>query len=632
MLPDAVPLTADRAAAWVAAGTPRWITRQLPAALWVLALVVSIVTDTTQCTPLDPSVCGPDHVFAWYLVIAIATPVLLLWMPLLGCSVGIVAAFVDLRYDPVFASRVAFGSHGAVCLVVGVLLIRSRWAQREIAGQVSVPIWLPATDVNPGWSIVRAATAALMVPVAAGSFWYYHRVSTAEEQHLNRAQVVVAEVVAASSDDSTITLAVNRGGDDPRRLVLDVLDTHAYRVGDTTPVLVDPQDRTWNRLVAEPYDATGWMSLGYGACALIVLCVGRDLQRRRAIRMILTTPQPGVQVRAARIADEVLLLTSDEEMRPVATLLVVEPPRPDGDDELLWDESENAHVFGELWRGERQMDEFQWDAEDGLIDTPDDTDAEIVEPAVLVGALYDGGWNVLVTAEQILVPKRPLRLNDKPHRSLSDLKQRLPLPFRDESQSADDRALPGVPVEAADAGAMLDVPAVARPLWRKRLLGRLYVVVALVAAPCAVLWLAEGWYQRGLAVLLGGQLLLAGSRRSGQQVRLTQHQLEISGPWTTVQIPWDRVHGARRDGEALLLAWEPDTVLELGPLELVGSSLPAEDVAKKVGAAVSGLRERAVAAGQTHREVGTLGGSARRALAVYGLLCATALLLVSQRI
>ena len=64
MLPDPPPLTDDDAGAWLAAGIPRWLTRQLPAALWLLAFVVSVTTDTTRCTPAHPGVCGPDYVFA----------------------------------------------------------------------------------------------------------------------------------------------------------------------------------------------------------------------------------------------------------------------------------------------------------------------------------------------------------------------------------------------------------------------------------------------------------------------------------------------------------------------------------------------------------------------------------------
>ena len=573
MLPDALALTDGDADAWLAAGIPRWLTRQLPAALWLVAFVVSIATDTTQCTPADPGVCGPDFVFAWFVVVFIATPILLFWMPLLGCAAAITFALADQRYDPVAASRTAYAAHASICLVVALSLIRSRRAQRRLVAGRGVTTRLSATQVDPGWNMVRVATLALLVPVALASFWWFNRVSTAESRHVHRAEVVSAPVVSASTDNSTITVEVGRGPDDPTRLVLDVLDTHAYRIGGTTPVLLDPQDRTWTRLVAEPYDPTGWESLGIGAVALMALSLGRELQRRRAIRLIASTPSPCVQAQAARPADLALLLTAQSEARSFGSLLVVEPQRPDGDGDGGPERSEadDASGFGELWRGERELVDFAWQDTQGLVHVPNAAGG-IVEPAVLVGALYDGGWCLLMTADGMLIPKRPLRLNVKPGWSWNDLLAKAPHRFQRAPERADDGALPGVPVETAGGAATLGLPSVARPLGTTRRVGTLCAVAAFVAAPAAVLWLAESWFQRGIAVLVGGQALFAGLRRSAQRVRLSHDHLEVVGAWTTAQVPWDRLHGARRDGEVLLLAWEPDFVIELGPLELEGSS------------------------------------------------------------
>ena len=624
MLPDAVPLTDDDADAWLAAGIPRWLTRQLPAALWLLASVVSVATDNTHCTPANPGVCGPDYVFAWFVVVFLATPILLFWMPLLGCAAAITFALADQRYDPVAVSRAAYAAHAAICLVVALALIRSRRAQRHLMAGRGVRTHISATRYDPGWNVVRVATVAVLVPIAIASFWWFERVSTAESRHVHRAEVVSAPVVSASSDNSTITVEVGRGRDEPTKLVLDVLDTYAYRVGGTTPVLLDAQDHTWGRLVAEPYDPTGWESLGIGAVALMALSLGRELQRRRAIRMIASRPSPCVQVQAARLADAARLLTTQSETVSFGTLLVVEPQRPDGDAGPGRPGADDASGFGEFWRGERELADLAWHDDEGLVDVPH-ADGGIGEPAVLVGALYDGGWCLLMTADGMLIPKRPLRLNDKPGRSWNDLLAKAPRRFRRAPEPVGDGALPGVPVQPADEAATLSLPSVARPLTTTRHLGTLYALAAFVAAPAAVLWLAENWFQRGIAVLLGGQALLAGMRRSAQRVRLSHDHLEVVGAWTTAQVPWDRLHGARCDGEVLLLAWEPDFVIELGPLELEGSSQLPEAVALSVGVTAVRLRERSLAAGNPHRQVRTRPGSARGLLATYGLLCLTAL-------
>ena len=545
-------------------------------------------------------------------------------MPLLGCAAAITFALADQRYDPVAVSRAAYAVYATICLVVALSLIRSRRAQRHLLAGRSVTTRLSTTPFDPGWNLVRVATVAFMVPVAIASFWWFDRVSTAESRHVQRAEVVSAPVVSASSDISTITVEVGQGVDDPTRLVLDVRDTHDYQVGGMTPVLLDPQDHTWTRLVAEPYDPTGWESLGIGAVALMALSLGRELQRRRAIRLIASMPSPCVQVQAARLADVALLLTTQSEAGSFGTLLVVEPQQPDGDDGPRRPEADDASGFGELWRGERELADLAWHDDKGLVDVPD-ADGGIVEPAVLVGALYDGGWCLLMTADGMLIPKRPLRLNDKPGRSWKGLLAKATSRFQRAPNPVDDGTLPGVPIETADPAATLSLPSVARPLTKTRLLGTLYAFVAFVAAPAAVLWLAESWFQRGIAVLVGGQALLAGVRRSAQRVRLSHDHLEVVGAWTTAQVPWDRLHGARCDGEVLLLAWEPDFVIELGPLELEGSSQLPEAVALSVGVTAVRLRERSLAAGHPHRQVRTTPGPARGVLATYGLLCLAAL-------
>jgi hypothetical protein len=626
VLPDARPLTDDDAEAWLAAGIPRWVTRHLPAALWVVTFVVAVATDNTQCTPADPSVCGPDYLFPWFAVIALATPILLFWMPLLGCAAGIAYALAELRYDPAALPRVAYAAHGLVCLVVAVLLLRSRRAQRQVMARRGATTRISAQDINPGWSLLRIAVAVLLVPVAAVSFWWYHRVSTAESRHVARAETVTAQVVAASSDDSTITIQVDQGLDDPRKIVVDVLDTQAYRVGGTTPVLLDPQDRSWQRLVAEPYDPTGWEIIGLGALALMALLVGRDLQRRRAIRLITSTAQPCVQVRTSWLELEALLFTTESDTTSFGELCVVQPPPREGYHDHDDVDARDA-TFGEFWRGERHLEGLAWDEYEGLVEVPG-ADARSVEPAVLVGALYDGGWAVLVTSEGVLLPERPLRLNGKPGRSFHDLLAKAPGRFRRAPEPPDEGEIPGVPAVAGDDVAAVGVPSAARPLVRTRLIGRLWILLAFVAAPTGVLWLAESWFQRGLAVLMCGQLLLAGCRRSGQELRLSHEHLEVVGAWNTLQVPWERLHGARRDGEVLLLAWEPDFVIALGPLELEGPSQGPEAVAQTVGATVVRMRERALAVGHPNRQIRRLPGSARGLFAAYGLLCLAALWLV----
>jgi hypothetical protein len=75
---------------------------------------------------------------------------------------------------------------------------------------------------------------------------------------------VIAESRARSLDRiRSDSLPVTSAGQ--RQVTTEVLDIVPYPVGSTTPVLLDPQDVSWSRLVAEPQDPTGWESAGLGA-------------------------------------------------------------------------------------------------------------------------------------------------------------------------------------------------------------------------------------------------------------------------------------------------------------------------------------------------------------------------------
>lgn len=605
MLPDAVPLTLEGSRAWLSAGLPRWLTRWLPAALWVLAFVVSLATDDTACTPADPSVCGPDHAFAFFVVAALATPLLfLLGVPLLACACGVVFAAADQRYDLVAVSRGAYALHGGLCLVVALLVVRSRRRQQRLLP--SAPVSVRGAD--PGWSRARVTVALLMVPVAAAAFLQYARVSSAEQRHLSRSTVVAARVVGRSSEGSTITLDVAQGIDDSRRLVVEVLDTGPYPVGSSTPLRLDPQDPSWRRLVAEPYDPTGWQALGNGAVALLALAALSEARRRRAVRRLTSSVQPGVLVRAAVLPYEATLFPVETDSAPFGKVMVATHPaaEPDGPEP-------DSRAFGDDWRAPAGPDGGE------------PSTGPVAEQAVLVGDLREGGWVVLVTEHEVLVPQRPLRLVDPRRRALPAVVARLLGRAPRAAEPEEEGALPGVPVEAASEAPSLDVPSAVRPVRRQRQLGALFCLGAFVAAPSAVLWLADGWYQRGVAVLLGGQLLLAGLNRRAQVLRLLHDRLEVVGPWRSTSVPWDRLHGARQDGAVLLLAWEPDVVLAAGPLELEGSQEPPDAVASSVGATAVRLRERALALGRPGRPVQRAAGAGRDVLVVYGLLCAAAL-------
>ncbi|MGZ6793699.1 MAG: hypothetical protein ACXVFV_12140, partial [Mycobacteriales bacterium] len=371
-----------------------------------------------------------------------------------------------------------------------------------------------------------------------------------------------------------------------------------------------PQDPSWRRLVAEPYDPTGWQALGNGAVALLALAAVSEARRRRAVRSVTSSARPGVQVRADVLPYEATLFPAGSGSDPIGTVVLT--TQPAGGD-VRPEPEPDARLFGDEWRASGAPDE----------DSP--STAPAPEPAVLVGDLREGGWAVLVTEAGVLVPQRPLRLVYPRERSLPAVVGRLLRRAPRAPEQVDEGLLPGVPVDGASEVPSLSLPSSVRPVRRQRQLGALLCLGAFVAAPAAVSSLADGWYQRGVVVLLGGQLLLAGLHRRTQVLRLLHDRLEVVGPWRSTRVPWDRLHGARQDGALLLLAWEPDVVLAVGPLELDGSQERPDLLASRVGATAVRLRERALALGGPGRPVERAAGAGRDVLAAYGLLCAAAL-------
>jgi hypothetical protein len=665
-MPFASPLTSAAAARWSAAGVPRWVTKGALTAGWAAALVAavvgSIVWDPKLCAPVNPAICGPDQGFAWWVVICLATPALLIWMPLLGCAAGVAFALADLAYDDVTSAKIGFGLQGLACAVVAVWLLRSAAAQERVVAEVSagsraaVPSThpLPGTDLNGS----RVIATVVLVLLGAGLIgWYAHDVRT-EQSHLSVAEQVNGRVVAVDARNSTITTAFDTGASS-RQVTTEVLDTMPYAQGSTTPVLLDPNDQLWSRLVAEPPDATGWESAGLLALLLAALLTGRELHTRRARQRLWTGEHPALRVWV--VPDELgdALVFPDDggptgvvTGAPVARLplawghgLVDDEGEDDWDgdktgltdpehvqeaakavepwDDLEWDAATQAS-FGRVWRGEQDPDEGG----------PFHIEPLEPEQAVLLGSLRDRGWALLITEKDALVPSGPLRVGhpgipDGPHRG-HRLLSRLPFgPWRHQSPDQDtpdepsDVLLPGIPIQAMGQH-RLDLPVVARTPARTRALGLLMLAAALAGAPAALLLVDLDWYERGLVIFIGGSLLLGGTGRGLQQVRLTHTHLEVAASYRIQLVPWERLHGVRRDGAILSIAWEPDMVVDVGPFDADGGIAGRPARAEQLGAVMLRQRERALAHGAAGRTIRSRPGPAWGLLAVYvALMCIT---------
>jgi hypothetical protein len=635
VLPPAPTLTAADARRWAAAAVPLWLTRWVLPAGWLAAAAAAIAGDTAACSAQDPSICGPDVGFAWASVLLFATPILLWWLPLAGCAAGVGFTVADLIWDDVGSGRVAFGLHGLACVAAAVWILRSNVVQSRIAGQATAGFRTRVPDPPDPAEPARALTpdppdrsdrsdrpalvgnplrwiaAAALVLAGAGLLGWYVHADRVEGSHVAASRQVSAVVTAVDEVDSTITARP----ESTAPLTIPVFDTAGYPIGSTVPLRVDPCDADWVRLVAEPGDSTGWLAGGLGALALALVLAAVDLRERRGVRALLRGEHPALTVQV--VPDDaggtrILPRTNGKVPRPellpaVARVPVAWAPGSgpaggdddgddDWDDEEEWDEQTQAE-FGRAWRGEET-------------DTPADGEG-MLEDAVLVGTLRDGGWAALVTADGVLLPTGPLRVRDiAPDGAPSAVRRaltRLPLGSAIVRATTGDPAggdsphgFPGRPVRVSPAHEPLQLPLTADRGVARRRLGQLLVAIATVAAPAAILWLAEGWWDRGLAVVLGGQLLATAVAMSHEQVTLAPDHLEVVGATARWVVPWARLHGVRREGGRLALAWEPDNAAEVGPFapcELGPSELgPREQAAERLGAAMLDLRTRALAA------------------------------------
>jgi len=625
VLPEVSGLTPSLARRWRAAGVPGWVPRGLLTGGWVATLAVAVSSDGTTCSAADPSVCGPDQGFAFWGTFAFATPLLLWWKPLLGCAAGAVFAGADLRFDPDATARLAFGTHGSACVLVAAWMLLAVQQQhavaREITGDGTTglervrrehPRGGPAhrdhrdpahrdrvqrdrvqrdrvhrDEATSAVSPRAAAGIGALLLLAAASAVVYQHVTSTEDAHLRRAVVVQAQVVARDPGNDRIRVRTEPAPGLPaREHALDVQDLGPYRLRAQVPVRVDPASAGWMRLVAEPDDVTYWLTLTYGSLLVALVLAGSELGGRQARRRLCTGTHPACAVRVAPDrSGRALLLpveqgprigtgrdrTDSTEPVPLARMAVflAEPrgqrPAPESEPEESdpdgWS-SEDQASFGRAWRGEETAD-----------DEPLGPDQDLAEDAVLIGDLRYGGWAALLTQDAILLPAGPLRPPPSRNAALVWLREHTGIrPSPEDDDDLEDQVargeLPGVPVPADRLMVEPPLPLTVRAVPLSRVLGGAMILLALVVAPLAEFWLARTWWSRLPVFLVFSQLLTAGSHRAAFAVTLDRDRLRVNTGAMIHNVPWGRLHGVRILGEHLVLAWEPDVLLELETVDL----------------------------------------------------------------
>jgi hypothetical protein len=284
---------------------------------------------------------------------------------------------------------------------------------------------------------------------------------------------------------------------DRQRASFQPLAPESYRVGDKVPVLADG---SWVQMVNEPEDVTWWLTLGGAAVFLAILLAARE-RRRRALW---TGPVKAIRLQAHPVGPRRILLRHNKnDIATVATLADL------GLEEPLYHDTEQ---FGRVWRGE------------------EDPPVQLDPTEILVAGEWHHGGQVALLVEGEVVATS----------TLSRVRPR---------HTVHSAHLPGEPVTA---GTPVELPHAIWPGDRRRSEG----VLLLLGAAGALVALK---YYPDLIILglIGVQCVLSAVTRFQPLLRLDHRSVVLyTGIWT-YRVPWAQLHGVRRAGPQLMLAFGP---------------------------------------------------------------------------
>ncbi|MDQ1292687.1 MAG: hypothetical protein QG608_567 [Actinomycetota bacterium] len=627
----------DRAERWIRPYVLNWVPRAVLPGLWVLFLALSMVLEQDpQCTSADPGLCGPDETSPGLLVLALSVPLLLLWIPYAGCVLGTVlsvALCLDREND---AQMAVYAVQGLLCFLGAVWLHRSADAQRQEmtgtddAGHTtdrstqtlnSVPEEQPETQkalqefrtgtwmsVQAGWNLLALGTAAALLAGSAGLWAWYESGAAAQEAHTARARTVTGQITEISEDRMILTVRV-----EDRTIEIASDYPEQYEKMDSVPILLDPNDPSWARLVAEPADLTHRLALALACLLLAGLILGQQLHRHRKLSVPLSGGSPAVLVQVIVKDFRALLFCVDGFENLSAGRHAA--PRPFALIPLTSHTGRPPH-----WRS----------ADPGP------------RPMVLTGDLRSGGWAVLVASGGPLLPAGPILAGHD-----VDVPWNLPALFIDRALSQGPwtsrlrpcpDAGPGTAGRAADSEwaeaehplfddvvpAVLAVPepdpqpqpqhdlppeelsgepglpVLLGPVATRPAPYRAFI--ALITGGTLLTLLMTGPnLPHALAVVLGSSWLvfhtLADLRA---RILVTRDGLELNGPLLVRTVPWEQVHELRGGRGTVLIGWRSTSPLLPGWFELrfpgrrSSRDGTGRDEAERTAALLRSLCDRAV--------------------------------------
>jgi hypothetical protein len=355
---------------WLSLQPPIWV----PFLWWAAlagSIVVSMVGDPAPaCSVQSP--CEPDRVFPMVVALTGISAAAMWWFPITALAAGAVYAVLGVLFDPSYAGRYAEAVAG--CLALGLMLtIRAlRFRQAVVAGRDSTaepePMWAHQAGQRRhaplGWtSAVVLAVGAMGLGLLVASIGGYVHQTDAERAHVARAGRAEARVVTYTDDSYRQVFAIESGTRTGDRVRIEVIDELSR--GSVWPVLVDPKDPTWVRLVSEPKDFTSWFGWALLGAVMALWSLGREVARVRTRE--LQTPVSVHRIRLTRSGIAELTLAAGAQ--PVAAV--------------------------------------------SLAGTSDAQRTGAPQPAVVRGRVADGSWVSIQTETGVLPVAGPLRANQR---------------------------------------------------------------------------------------------------------------------------------------------------------------------------------------------------------------------------
>lgn len=284
---------------------------------------------------------------------------------------------------------------------------------------------------------------------------------------------------------------------DRQRTAFQPLAADTYHVGDEVPVLADG---TWVQMANEPEDVTWWLTLGGAAVFLAIVLAARERRRRS----LWNGPVKAIRLQVHPLGPRrILLRHGQDDIATVATLADL------GLEEPLYHDTEQ---FGRVWRGE------------------EDPPVRLDPPEVLVAGEWHHGGQVALLVEGEVVATS----------TLSRVRPR---------HTVHSAHLPGEPVTT---GTAVELPHAVWPGDRRRAEG-----VALLLGAAGALVALKEYPDLIVLGLIGVQCVLSAVTRFQPMLRLDHDAVVLYTGVFTYRVPWEQVHGVRRSGPQLMLAFGP---------------------------------------------------------------------------